>query len=100
MLNQARSGLAGNDLGRVVIHHEGLPDPNIVPLQPWDQLNVDKVVPTIEKELNSNENLPVNDSLQITIELIDLPKGSGGPRRKFIRKIREFLKLNEINCYN
>ena len=34
ILDEARRDLAGNDLGRVVIHHDGLQDPIVVPLQP------------------------------------------------------------------
>ena len=33
ILDEARGDLAGNDLGRVVIHHDGLQDPIVVPLQ-------------------------------------------------------------------
>jgi hypothetical protein len=38
VLDQAWGNLAGNDLGRVVIHHQVLQDPIKVPLQPWDKL--------------------------------------------------------------
>ena len=34
ILDEARGDLLGNDLGRVVIHHDGLQDPIVVPLQP------------------------------------------------------------------
>ena len=40
ILDKAQGDLAGNDLGRVVVHHDGLQDPIVVPLQPWDRLNV------------------------------------------------------------
>ena len=79
ILDQARGDLAGNDLGRVVIHHDGLQDPIVVPLQPWDRLNVDVVMGNIEKVLNSRQELAVNDSFEITVGTIDLPKG--GARR-------------------
>ena len=36
ILNEACRDLAGNNLGRVVIHDDGLQDPIVVPLQPWD----------------------------------------------------------------
>ncbi len=85
ILDQARGDLAGNDLGRVVIHHEGLQDPIIVPLQPWDNLDADAVMGTIEKVLNSKQDLPVNESFEITIGSIDLPKGSG--RRRQITRL-------------
>ena len=87
VLNEARGDLAGNDLGRVIIQHEELHDPIVIPLQPWDQLNADLVIGTIEKVLNSNQNLSVDESLDISIGSVDLPKGSGGPRRR-ITKIK------------
>ena len=49
VLQEARGNLVGNDLGHVVIHHDGLHDPIVIPLQPWDQLNADVVIGTIEK---------------------------------------------------
>ena len=78
VLQEARGNLAGNDLGRVVIQHDGLHDPIVIPLQPWDQLNADVVMGTIEKVLNSNQNLTVDESMDISIGSVDLPKGSGG----------------------
>ncbi len=83
VLDQARGDLAGNDLGRVVIHHEGLHDPIIVPLQPWDDLNSDTVLGAVEKVLNSNQDLSVDNSFEISIGSIDLPKG--GKRRRITR---------------
>ena len=57
ILQEARGDLAGNDLGRVVIHHDGLHDPIVVPLRPWDRLNVDVVMEHIEKVLWINRAL-------------------------------------------
>ena len=77
ILDESRGDLLGNDLGRVVIHHDGLQDPIVVPLQPWDRLNVDVVMGQIEKVLNSHQELAINESFEITIGTINLPKGSG-----------------------
>ena len=77
ILDEARGDLASNDLGRVVVHHDGLQDPIVVPLQPWDRLNVDVVMGQIEKVLNSHQELAMNESFEITIGTINLPKGSG-----------------------
>ena len=44
VLNQSRSDLAGNNLGRVVVHQGGLHDAIVVPLQPWEQLNANTVM--------------------------------------------------------
>ena len=77
ILDEARGDLLGNDLGCVVIHHDGLQDPIVVPLQPWDRLNVDVVMGQIKKVLNSHQELAMNESDEITIGTINLPKGCG-----------------------
>ena len=74
VLQEARGDLAGNDLGCVVIQHDGLHDPIFVPLQPWDQLGSNKVMDTIEKVLNSHQNLAVDESMDIAVGIEDLPK--------------------------
>ena len=80
ILDEAHGDLAGNDFGHVVIHHNGLQDPIVVPLQPWDRLNVDVVMGQLEKVLNSHQELAMNESFEITIGTINLPKGSGKRR--------------------
>ncbi|XP_052814068.1 uncharacterized protein LOC128241135 [Mya arenaria] len=83
LLGQARGNLAGNDLGRVIIHHGGLHDPIIIPLQKWSELCADVVMSTIEKVLNSNQELAIDSSFEITIGSINLPKG--GTRQRIIK---------------
>ena len=55
ILDEAHGDLLGNDFGHVVIHHDGLQDPIVVPLQPWDRLNVDVVMGQIEGTEQSSE---------------------------------------------
>ena len=74
ILDEARGDLAGNNLGRVVIQHDGIQDPIVVPLQPWDILNVDVVMGQIEKDLNGGQALAMDESFEITIGTINLPK--------------------------
>ena len=78
VLEEAHSNLAGNDLGPVVIRHDQLHYPIIIPLQPWHQLNADVVLGTTEKVLNNNQNLTVDESMDISIGTVELPKGGGG----------------------
>ena len=73
-LQEARGDLVGNNLCRVVIQPDGLHDPIIVPLQPWDQLDSNKVMDTIEKVLNSLQNLAIDESMNIAVGTVDLPK--------------------------
>ena len=56
-----------------------------MPLQPWDEINADVVMRTIEKVFNSNQNLSIDESFDITIGSVDLPKGSGGPPRSITK---------------
>jgi hypothetical protein len=93
VLEEARGNLAGNDLGRVVIHHQGLHDPIIVPLQPWDQLTANKIMETIEKVLNSNKNLSIDESFYISIGSIELPKGGARRRITKLKGKNNSLKL-------
>ena len=85
VLQEARGDLAGNDLGHVVIQHDGLHDPIVLHLQPWDQLDSSKVMDTIEKVLNSHQNLAVDKSMDMAVGIVDLPKGGA---RKRITKIK------------
>lgn len=79
LLSEARGHDA--DLGRVVLSHPSLNNPIVVPLQSWENLNADVVMSEITKVLNSNESLPVDENLLVTIGSIDLPKGGGKPRK-------------------
>lgn len=73
VLSQARGHDA--DLGRVVISHPNLNNPIVVPLQSWENLNADTVRSEITKVLNSNETIPVDEHLLVTVGSIDFPKG-------------------------
>ena len=100
ILEEARGDLAGSDLGRVVIHHDGLQDPIVVPLQPWDRLNVDVVMGNIEKVLNSRQELAVNESFEITIGTINVPKG--GARRPItsLQRDKNSIQIEKISGHH
>ena len=95
ILDEARGDLLGNDLGRVVLHHDGLQDPIVVPLQLWDGLNVDVVMGQIEKVLNSHQELAMNESFEITIGTINLPKGSGRRRITSLEGDRNSIQIKK-----
>lgn len=79
LLSQARGHDA--DLGRVVLSHPSLNNPIVVPLQSWEHLNADVVMEEITKVLNSNESLPVDENMIVTVGSIDIPKGGGNPKK-------------------
>jgi hypothetical protein len=78
VLEEPQGNFAGNDLGRVVIHHQGLHDPIIVPLQPLDELKANKIMEIIEIVLNSNQNLSIDDSIYTLLALSNYQKEEQG----------------------
>ena len=78
ILQQARGELDDQDLGRVIIHHNGLNQNVVVPLQKLGDLNAEVVMEKIESILQSEESLPVDDSFFITVGTIQQPRGGGG----------------------
>lgn len=64
-----------SNLGRVVIQLPKLNSAILVSLRKWEDLNADTVMSEVTKVLNSNEDVPVDGDLIVTIGSIDMPKG-------------------------
>lgn len=96
-----------SDLGRVVIQHPKLNNAIVVSLRKWEDLNADTVMSEVTKVLNSNEDVPVDGDLIVTIGSIDMPKGGGGnklpitsligPGNSMIKKYSIFEIQNDNN---
>ncbi|VDI05619.1 Hypothetical predicted protein [Mytilus galloprovincialis] len=84
VLDQVRVGSQDNSLARLIIEHNGLTDPIVVPLQELHTMDASTVMDEISKVLQSNEELPVDDSFSVTVGRIDIPSGGG---RVYIYKI-------------
>ena len=94
VLQRARGQLANNDLGRVVIHHEGLDAPIVVPPRPLENLNADTVMSHIENVLTSNQDLSVGSSLKVTVGIIEMPKG--GAFRRITNLEEDLIKKTGV----
>jgi len=75
ILNRSRGN--NNDLGRVIITHRELNNSIVVPLDTWSNINSQRVMEAVENVLNSEENLPLDTAMQVTIGNIAIPSGSG-----------------------
>lgn len=64
-----------SNLGRVVIQLPKLNSAILVSLRKWEDLNADTVMSEVTKVLNSNEDVPVDGDLIVTIGSIDMRKG-------------------------
>ncbi|CAG2203034.1 unnamed protein product [Mytilus edulis] len=84
VLDQVRVGSQDNSLARLIIEHNGLTDPIVVPLQELNTMDASTVMDEISKVLQSNEELPVDDSFSVTVGRIDIPSGGG---RVYITKL-------------
>ena len=78
-LQMAKGKMAGADRGRVMIEHNLLKNPIVVPLQPLQQLTSEVIMNVVENVLNSNDSLSITSDFAINIGLIENPSG-GGPR--------------------
>ena len=75
MLNEVKAVYNGNDLGRVVIHHRGLNNPIVIPLIALERLDADHIMQQVQRALNSNENLALDESFRVDVGVIQLPAG-------------------------
>ncbi|CAC5421906.1 unnamed protein product [Mytilus coruscus] len=75
VLNRAKG--KNNDLGRVIIAHPELNNSIVVPLDKWPNINSQRVMEAVENVLNSEENLPLDTAMEVTIGSINVPSGSG-----------------------
>lgn len=110
ILSQARGHDA--DLGRVLLSHPQLNNPIVVPLQSWEKLNANTVMSEITKVLNSNETIPIDEHLLVTVGSIDLLKGGSWSGNKlavtslfrpnnslYKRKSVLFVKTTTVSVY-
>ncbi|VDI57247.1 Hypothetical predicted protein [Mytilus galloprovincialis] len=67
ILNKVRQDSDDNSLARVIIEHNGLTDPIVVSLRELNKMDSSVVMDEIIKVLQSNEELPVDDSCTITV---------------------------------
>ena len=75
VIRQARGSLTDEDMGRVIIHHPDLTNPIVISLRPLKNLNPEVIMSIIENVLSSHENLAIDDSLNINVGTIEIPKG-------------------------
>ena len=102
VVQQAKGNLTGEDMGRVLIHHQDLTNPIVVPLRPLKDLDPDAIMSTIENVLTSHENLAFDSSIKINVGTIEIPKG--GKRLRITRTSGEnnslFRKRSMITIKN
>jgi hypothetical protein len=79
LLNQIRSIYHHGVKCRIYINHPDLQyqTPIFIALRPLHLMNPDAILIAIEKVLNSNQSLKIDEHLEIHIGIMDVPKGGG-----------------------
>jgi len=72
VLDVAGQGMKNDDLGRILIYHEKLDNPIVIPLQLWSLLTPKLIKQEFENVLNSNQHLKLNTSFYIIVGAIHL----------------------------
>ncbi len=75
-------------MGRVVLHHQSLENPIVVPLLSLEDLNANVILGHVENVMKSQHHLALDDSFHVEIGLIDMPKGGHN-----ITNVSESVKL-------
>ena len=75
VISETKSGFSQSDLGRVVINHDGLDNPIVVPLRKLKLLTGKSIMEKVSNVLNSEQHLSLDASFNISIGLIKLVVG-------------------------
>ena len=78
VLHEAKNGLSGSDLGRLVFHHERLENNVIVPLRKLDDLTGRDALNHLENVMNSHADLDLQSSFFVDVGTMELPKAGKG----------------------
>ncbi|XP_041361918.1 uncharacterized protein LOC121377887 [Gigantopelta aegis] len=74
--------LDDQDVGLVIIRHRDLQTPAVFSLRKWSEITAAKILELLQKLLNSNQSLRLDESFEICIGSIRFPRG--GRRVKFL----------------
>ena len=77
VITDVTNGLHPNDHACVVIHHDDLNNPIIVPIVQVQYLNAESVMRRIESVPNSNEEMSLDKSFRMNVGTIKIPRGAG-----------------------
>lgn len=77
-------GAKSNDLVRLVVECPSLDYPIVVPFGKLPTLTPERFMAEIERVLQSNEDLVIDESLTLEVTLVDMPEGGARKRCKFV----------------
>ena len=79
LIAEIRRDFNPHDYVQLTVESENLREPVTIPFRRVDQLDVDRIFGTIEKVLNSQQDVSARDDATITVTRVAVPRGGGKP---------------------
>ena len=96
LIKDVTEGMNSTDQVRFVLSSHQLQFPISLPFCPLEQLTTEKVLAQVEKVVQSNEEFRLNDTVNIDIIRVEMPKGSGKSRvKRTTYDLREYLRKKD-----
>ena len=91
LLRDVTEGMSPTDQVRFVLRSDQLQTPISIPFLPLEELTTEKILSNVEKVVQSNEDFRLNDTVNVDIIRVEMPRGSGRLKRTTLN-IRDHLK--------
>ena len=93
LIKDVTEGMNSTDQVRFVLSSNQLQTPIALPFCSLEELTTEKVLSQVEKVVQSNQEFRLNDTVNLDIIRVEMPKGSGRSRvRRQTLNIRDYLK--------
>ena len=93
LIKDVTEGMNPNDQVRFVLSSKQLQTPIAIPFCSLEELTTEKVLSQVEKVVQSNEEFRLNDTVNIDVIRVEMPRGSGRSKvKRYIVNIRDYLK--------
>ena len=94
LLNDLRNDLQNGDLVRFYMNHPMLYAPIIIPAQPTEEISIEDIMPEIEKVLQSEEELHLDEHFEIHVGILRIPRGGRGEK---VINVQQAVKKNVVS---
>ena len=91
LIKDVTEGMNSNDQVRFVLSSKQLQTPIAIPFCSLEELTTEKVLSHVEKVVQSNEEFRLNNTVNIDLIRVEMPRGSGRSKRTTLN-IRDYLK--------
>ena len=97
MVDEMTTGMAENDLVRFVLQSKSLECPISLPFMPRHELNAERIMGEVQRVLQSNENVNLQDGMQVSLVHVGMPQGGVASRKRkhYGFKLSKFLDIKK-----